>query len=30
MLEAFSEHCAATVLKTHHHHEMLKHVRRAA
>ncbi len=30
MLASFAEHCAATVLKTHHHHEMLKHVRRAA
>lgn len=30
MLEAFAEHCAATVLKTHHHHELLKHVQRAA
>ena len=30
MLETFGEHCAATVLKTHHHHELLKHVRKAA
>ncbi len=30
MLEAFSEHCAATVVKTQHHHELLAHVRQAA
>jgi transcriptional regulator with GAF, ATPase, and Fis domain len=30
MLEAFAEHCAATVFKTHHHHEMLRQVGRAA
>jgi len=30
MLASFAEHCAATVLKTHHHHQMLRHVRRAA
>ena len=30
MLEAFAEHCAATVLKTHHHHELLKHMKPAA
>jgi len=30
MLEAFAEHCAATVVKTHHHHQMLRHVRVAA
>ena len=30
MLEAFAEHCAATIVKTHHHHEMLQHVRRAS
>jgi len=30
MLEAFAEHCAATVVKTHHHHQTLRHVRVAA
>jgi transcriptional regulator with GAF, ATPase, and Fis domain len=30
MLETFADHCAATVVKTHHHHEMLKHVKQAA
>ena len=30
MLEAFADHCAATVVKTHHHHELLKQVRRVA
>lgn len=30
MLASFAEHCAASVLKTHHHHEMLKQVRRVA
>lgn len=30
MLETFAEHCAATVVKTHHHHEMLRHVKQAA
>ena len=30
MLETFADHCAATVVKTHHHHELLKHVKRAA
>ena len=30
MLEAFGDHCAATVVKTHHHHELLKQVRRVA
>jgi len=30
MLETFAEHCAATVVKTHHHHEMLEHVKQAA
>ncbi len=30
MLEAFADHCAATVVKTHHHHELLKQVRKAA
>lgn len=30
MLETFAEHCAATVVKTHHHHELLKNVKRAA
>ncbi|HEY2954831.1 MAG TPA: GAF domain-containing protein [Candidatus Eisenbacteria bacterium] len=27
MLESFAEHCAATVVKTHHHHEMLEYVK---
>src|SRR5262249_47237071 len=30
MLTAFAEHCAATVVKTHHHHEMLAQMRKAA
>ena len=30
MLETFADHCAATVVKTHHHHEMLRHVKQAA
>lgn len=30
MLSAFAEHCAATVVKTHHHHDMLKQMRKAA
>src|SRR5262249_44151067 len=30
MLETFADHCGATVVKTHHHHEMLKHVKQAA
>lgn len=30
MLESFAEHCGATVVKTHHHHELLRQVRRAA
>jgi transcriptional regulator with GAF, ATPase, and Fis domain len=30
MLETFADHCAATVVKTHHHHEMLQHVKQAA
>jgi len=30
ILEAFADHCAASVVKTHHHHELLKHVQRAA
>jgi len=30
MLETFADHCAATVVKTHHHHEMLRHVKLAA
>lgn len=30
MLETFADHCAATVVKTHHHHEMLQHVKHAA
>ena len=30
MLETFADHCAATVVKTHHHHEMLQHVKPAA
>ena len=30
MLETFAEHCAATVVKTHHHHQMLQHVSRTA
>jgi GAF domain-containing protein len=30
MLESFADHCAATVVKTHHHHEMLRHVQLAA
>ena len=30
MLEAFAAHCAATVVKTHHHHDMLRHVKQAA
>jgi transcriptional regulator with GAF, ATPase, and Fis domain len=30
MLETFADHCAATVVKTHHHHEMLRHVKPAA
>lgn len=30
MLETFADHCAATVVKTHHHHEILKQVRKAA
>jgi len=30
MLEAFAEHCAATVVKTHHHHDLLRQVQRAA
>lgn len=30
MLEAFADHCAATVVKTHHHHEMLRHVKQVA
>ena len=27
---SFADHCAATVVKTHHHHEMLRHVKQAA
>ena len=27
MLSAFAEHCAATVVKTHHHHDMLQQMR---
>jgi adenylate cyclase len=30
MLSAFAEHCAATVVKTHHHHDMLEQIRRTA
>ena len=30
MLEAFAAHCAATVVKTHHHHELLRNVKQAA
>ena len=30
ILETFADHCAATVVKTHHHHEMLRHVKQAA
>ena len=30
MLETFADHCAATVVKTHHHHELLKQVKKAA
>jgi transcriptional regulator with GAF, ATPase, and Fis domain len=30
MLTAFAEHCAATVVKTHHHHDMLAQMRKAA
>jgi transcriptional regulator with GAF, ATPase, and Fis domain len=30
MLEAFAGHCAATVLKTHHHQALLEQVRKAA
>ena len=30
MLETFADHCAATVVKTHHHHGMLQHVKEAA
>jgi transcriptional regulator with GAF, ATPase, and Fis domain len=30
MLETFAEHCAATVVKTNHHHELLKQVKAAA
>jgi transcriptional regulator with GAF, ATPase, and Fis domain len=30
MLEAFADHCAATVVKTHHHHELLAQSRSAA
>ena len=30
MLESLAEHCAATVVKTHHHHELLRQVRRTA
>ncbi len=30
MLVAFAEHCAATVVKTHHHYELLESVRKAS
>jgi signal transduction protein with GAF and PtsI domain len=30
MLETFADHCAVAVVKTHHHHEMLRHVKQAA
>ena len=30
MLTAFAEHCAATVVKTHHHHDMLAQMRKTA
>lgn len=30
MLEAFADHCAATVVKTNHHHALLQHVQHAA
>jgi GAF domain-containing protein len=30
ILEAFAGHCAATVVKTNHHHELLRHVQHAA
>jgi len=30
ILASFAEHCAATVVKTHHHHELLQTVRQAA
>jgi transcriptional regulator with GAF, ATPase, and Fis domain len=30
MLETFADHCAATVVKTHHHHELLRQVTKAA
>jgi len=30
ILEAFAEHCAATIVKTNHHHDLLKQVRPAA
>jgi hypothetical protein len=30
ILESFAEHCAATILKTNHHHQVLEGVRRAA
>ena len=30
MLSAFAEHCAATIVKTHHHHDMLQQMRKVA
>ncbi len=30
MLESFADHCAATVVKTHHHHDLLSQMTRAA
>ena len=30
MLETFANHCAATVVKTHHHRELLNQVKKAA